>query len=53
VAAYAEISGDSLTLRGLFPLDNGDYSVNKITGSRAEAVRLGQTLAEQMPDARV
>ncbi|MCL2496448.1 MAG: hydroxymethylbilane synthase [Clostridiales bacterium] len=53
VAAYAEISGVSMNLSGLFPMDNGDFTINSIAGSRAEAGKLGHTLATMKPKASI
>ncbi|MBQ7219644.1 MAG: hydroxymethylbilane synthase [Synergistaceae bacterium] len=44
--AYAEIEGDSLTLKGLYVDGEGIFRRREISGTRAEAEELGQRLAE-------
>ena len=49
IAAYAEISGTDLTLRGLYyDEETGTTHIDKITGSRTEAAELGLKLAEEL-----
>lgn len=49
VAAYAEVHGKELYLRGLyFDEADGGYLTGSMTGSRAQAEALGVSLAEQL-----
>jgi len=49
VAAYAEIQGDLLHLRGLYATEDEKTVVRgALTGSKTEAVSLGRTLAYQL-----
>lgn len=46
VGGYAEISGDVLTLRGIFSDASGDFRSAKLSGRRQEAEEIGRRLAE-------
>ncbi len=49
IAGYAEITGEKLTLRGLYCRENDtDYVTGEITGRAEEAESLGETLAERL-----
>ena len=46
LGAYAELHGDTLTLKGLYIDDEGIFRRGEISGLRSEAQELGQRLAE-------
>ena len=50
IAAYAEISGDQLSLTGLYYEEQfgEEYQVGKITGDVSQAEQLGIMLAKRM-----
>ena len=48
VGAYAQISGDELRLRGMIADGEGVIRLDEITGSRKDAIHLGEKLAEKM-----
>lgn len=49
IAAYAEISGNEIKLRGLYYHEAAeDFSIGTITGDITEAEKLGETLALQL-----
>ena len=54
VAAYAEISGQELHLRGLYwQEESGSYRIGTLTGEPEQAERLGEQLARQMQEESV
>lgn len=49
VAAYAEVKGNEIYLRGLYyKEEDGSYEIGHLTGDRKDAAGLGVRLAEQM-----
>lgn len=49
VAAYAEVKGNEIYLRGLYyKEEDGRYEIGHLTGDRKDAASLGVRLAEQM-----
>ena len=46
LGAYAELHGDTMTLKGLYIDDEGIFRSGEISGLRSEAQELGQRLAE-------
>ncbi len=49
IGAYAEITGDSLTLRGLVGNPDGSQIIEgTVTGDKTQAVALGESLAEDL-----
>ena len=46
--AYAEIDGETLTLKGLYIDDDGEFHRGKISGKRKDAYELGKKLAEEL-----
>ena len=46
LGAYAELHGDTMTLKGLYIDDEGIFRRGEISGVRSEAQELGQRLAE-------
>ncbi len=52
IAAFAELEGEQLTLRGLVGEEDGSHLIARtISGTRAEAERLGAALADTILDA--
>ena len=48
VAAYATVSGDSITLKGMYVTSDQQLYFETISGPRSECELLGARLAEQM-----
>ena len=46
LGAYAELHGDTMTLKGVYVDDEGGFRRGEISGLRSEAQELGQRLAE-------
>jgi hydroxymethylbilane synthase len=52
VAAYAEVQGEELFLRGLYDLETpGTYIKGSIRGKKEDAEKLGVSLAMQLREA--